>query len=154
MPTTHTALSVPFFLLHTAVGNGAKNKFRVYFQWRNEHFKPRLVILCRQLRFEYSTILATALWTLHDVSNWAMMTVAKLTPVRIHNVIPTPTVRWNSFRRWLRIIIAISCTRWRRIFKRKRAITGWGTDRPLFQKNLRAFLLNDDGDLSNEPTFS
>jgi hypothetical protein len=40
----HTALSAAFFSLHTAVGNGAMNKFGICFQWRNEHFEPRMLI--------------------------------------------------------------------------------------------------------------
>jgi hypothetical protein len=32
------------FSLHTAVGNGAINKFGICFQWRNEHCKPRMLV--------------------------------------------------------------------------------------------------------------
>jgi hypothetical protein len=36
----HTTLSAAFYSQHTAVGNGAINKFRICFQWRTEHFMP------------------------------------------------------------------------------------------------------------------
>jgi hypothetical protein len=51
----------------------------------------------------------------------------------------------------IRILMAISCSRWRRIFKglsQDEGRTGFN------KKNLRASLFTDDGDLSNEPTFS
>ncbi len=40
----YTALSAVFYSLHTVVGNGAINKFAICFQWRNEHFKPRMLL--------------------------------------------------------------------------------------------------------------
>ncbi len=40
-----TALTAAFYLLHTAVGNGAINKCGTCFQWRNEHFKPRMLLV-------------------------------------------------------------------------------------------------------------
>jgi hypothetical protein len=55
MLTAHTALSAAFFSLHTAVGKGARNKFGICFQWRNEQLKPRMTI-----------------WTLRDIGNDAM----------------------------------------------------------------------------------
>jgi hypothetical protein len=39
----HTALSAAFYLLQTAVGDGAMRKFGICFQWRNEHFKARML---------------------------------------------------------------------------------------------------------------
>jgi hypothetical protein len=39
MPTAHTVLFAAFSLLHSDVGNGSMNKFRICFQWRNEYFK-------------------------------------------------------------------------------------------------------------------
>ncbi len=41
----HTALSAAFYLLHTAIDKSAMNKFRICFQWRNEHFKPRMLLV-------------------------------------------------------------------------------------------------------------
>jgi hypothetical protein len=41
-PTEHTALSVVFFLLQTAVGNGAMNKFGICNQWRRELFESAI----------------------------------------------------------------------------------------------------------------
>jgi hypothetical protein len=41
----HTALSAPFYLLHTAIDKSAMNKFGICFQWRNEHFKPRMLLV-------------------------------------------------------------------------------------------------------------
>jgi hypothetical protein len=35
---------VAFYSLHTALGNGAMNKFETCFQWRNGHFKPRILL--------------------------------------------------------------------------------------------------------------
>ncbi len=43
LPTAHTA-SAAFYSLHTSVGNGAMNKFGICFQWRHEHFKPRMLL--------------------------------------------------------------------------------------------------------------
>jgi hypothetical protein len=61
LPTMHTDLSAAFYILHTAVGNGAMNKFGISMQQRNEHFKPgMLLFLYRQRRYELSAILATA----------------------------------------------------------------------------------------------
>ncbi len=37
-------LSKVFFLLHTAVGNGAMNKFEICLQRHKEHFKPRMLL--------------------------------------------------------------------------------------------------------------
>ncbi len=50
----HTALSASFYSLHTAVGNGAMNKIRIHFRWRNKYIMPRknVIILCRQWRYE------------------------------------------------------------------------------------------------------
>ncbi len=53
--TAHTALSAAFFSLHTANGKGARNKFGICFQLRNEQLKPRMTI-----------------WTLRNIGNDAM----------------------------------------------------------------------------------
>ena len=69
----HTALSAAFYSLHTAVGNGARNKFWICFQTRKEHFKLRMLLFSvgngamnatrnRQWRNECFAMLATAWW--------------------------------------------------------------------------------------------
>ncbi len=40
----HTALPAAFYSLHTAVGYGALIKIKICFQWRNEHFKPSMLL--------------------------------------------------------------------------------------------------------------
>jgi hypothetical protein len=40
----YTDLSAAFYLLHTPVGNGAKNKFGICVPKRNEHFKPTMLL--------------------------------------------------------------------------------------------------------------
>ncbi len=97
-----------FYLLYTAVGNGTMNKFISCFQWRSE-LTQNVVYLRRQGRNERSG----------DIGNGTMMPVALLRPVRIHHVFPIPTARWIFLATLrIRILIADSCARWRRIFKR------------------------------------
>jgi hypothetical protein len=95
-----TKLGKRALLLHTAIGNGATNKFGIRFQWRNEHFMacPLFFILCRQLRFERSKILATTQSKLPDVSICAMMPMTMLRPVQKHKVFPISTARRISCR--------------------------------------------------------
>ncbi len=81
--TAHKALSAAFYLLHTAVGNGAMNKFLIYSQWRRKVFTIRMLFLCRRHSSERSKILATAECFIRDVGKCAMMPVAMLRPVGI-----------------------------------------------------------------------
>jgi hypothetical protein len=39
----HSSVSA-FYLIHTAVEKGATNHFGIFFQWRNEHFKRRMLL--------------------------------------------------------------------------------------------------------------
>ncbi len=56
LPTAHTALSVAFYSLNTAVGNSAMNKFGICFQWRNENLRPKMVV------FSEGNCAINALW--------------------------------------------------------------------------------------------
>ncbi len=116
------------------------NKVGRCVQWRNELFKTQNdVFLRKQGRNERSG----------DIGNCTMMPVALLRPVRIHHIFPIPTARWIFLATLgIRILLADSCARWRRFFKRF-SQDGW---RPKFAENLRAAPCNKE--LSNETFFS
>ncbi len=115
----HTDLSATFYLQHTAVGDGAMNRFGNGRQWRREVFTIKCCFLCRQRRYERREMLATAQWTLHNVLNCGIdactdvgTSVNTLAALQIEwgnsvqpwkkptQMPPSPTSWWISFRRW------------------------------------------------------
>ncbi len=103
-PVAHTAF---YLLIHTAVGDGAMNKFGNCRQWRRFYN-----FLCRQRRYECSPDIGSAQWALLDVGNCAMMPVAIVGPVQIHRRLfkengethlalkKLTQAWWISFPRW------------------------------------------------------
>ncbi len=83
------------YLLHTVVGSGAMNKFRICLQWRNEHFNLGMLLLsvigkgamsAPRYRQHHSELLRI-FWhwrneLLRDVGNCAMMPVAGMALLR------------------------------------------------------------------------
>jgi hypothetical protein len=43
IPNSAHKSAATLYQLHTAVGGGAVKKFGIYFQWRIEHFKARML---------------------------------------------------------------------------------------------------------------
>ncbi len=86
-PMAPTALSAAFYSLHTAVGNCTMNKFVVcnsMAQWKFE--AQNVVILCGQRRYdERWAILAK-----QCNERSAIMSVAMLRPLLMHQVLPIP----------------------------------------------------------------
>jgi hypothetical protein len=134
MPIAQTALSSAFYLLHTVVGNGAKNKLGSCCQWRNE------------LLGLFSFI---SRWNSH-YGNCTMMPVTPLRPCSANTRFSYPYGTMNFMAALaIRFIIANSCTRWRGILKGSHAQDGGRLD---FVKNFLFSLYNKY--LSNEPNFS
>jgi hypothetical protein len=120
-----TLLSAAFYLLPTAVGNGAMNKFGNCGHWRSELLKPRMLLF--SIGYESSAILAMAQWMLRAVwilINNAFRSVAASTVTHRRDEIMLTLAIWSR--------IAKSCTRWRGILKV--LSQDWG--RADFSKNL------------------
>jgi hypothetical protein len=113
LPIAHTALSAAFYSLHIAIANGAMIKSGICFQWRNEHFEPRVLL------FSVSNCAMNArrYWQWCDDA-------CKLYRLRDEiSVIFTPRFSYPcgamNFMTSLgiKILIVHSCTRWCGIFK-------------------------------------
>jgi hypothetical protein len=65
----HSSVSA-FYLIHTAVEKGATNHFGIFFQWRNEHFKPSMLLFSVGNGAMKSP---TAQCMIRDVGNCVMM---------------------------------------------------------------------------------
>jgi hypothetical protein len=95
-PNYQQRTSEAFYLLHTALGNGAMKKFEVCFNWSNEHFTARMLFFC----VGNGAMNAPRYWQLRDDS-------CKCTLYRLHDEIsadkprfPIATARENTWPRW------------------------------------------------------
>ncbi len=86
--------SVSALSLHTTVGKGAVNVFRICFQWRNEHFKP-IMLLFSVIN---GAMNARRYWQWCDVPE--DFTDCGMRSVWLYHVFPIPMARWISWPRW------------------------------------------------------
>ncbi len=87
LPKVYTDLSTAFYLLHTAIGNGAMNKFGNCSQWRSE------LLILRMLLFSVcnGAMYAPRYWQRCNerstlLENVPKMPSVSLRPVKLHNV--------------------------------------------------------------------
>ncbi len=106
LPTAHTALSLASHSLHTAVGNGAMNKFESCCHLCHEHLKPRMLLF---------SVGITALWTPPRYWQWRNEFLPNIRNGAMNSSTILATAQWTPPRYWKLCDHAWRC--WERLYK-------------------------------------